>query len=208
MNRQLTTLVRIILAAVALTATSLPVAAQSAGGAVTMAVTGRAPRGGEFTGTATINKVEQRGTALVAVGILRGTLSRGNRVVGSALVTNVEWPVHLQAGGIIGVTGAPPQYRVQQAGLRLAQAPEICPVVNIVLGPFDVNVLGVVVALEPIALDLHGQVGTPLGDLVCQVSDLIGNVAGLVGVVNGILGLLTGLLGGLTGGLGGIVPTP
>jgi hypothetical protein len=208
MNRRLTSLVRITIAAAVLMGSSFPAAAQTTGAAVPIGVTGRAQGGGQFTGTATINRIERRGTALVAVGIVRGTLTRDNRSVGSALVTNVAWPVQLQAGSIIGIEGTPARPRILQARWVLAQAPEICPVVNLALGPVDLNLLGIVVALDPIALDLHGEVGTPLGDLVCQVSDLLGNVAGLVGVVNGILGLLTGLLGGLTGGLGGAVPMP
>jgi hypothetical protein len=65
-----------------------------------------------------------------------------------------------------------------------------------------VNLLGIDVSLSPVAFDLNGVVGTPLGDLVCEVSGLLGNVAGLVGLVNKSLGLLTGLLGGLLPGLG------
>jgi len=77
-----------------------------------------------------------------------------------------------------------------------------CPVLDIALGPVNVDLLGFQVALSAVTFNLAGVSGTPLGDLVCAVSDLVGNVAGLVNLLNSLLSLLTGLLGGLTGGLG------
>ena len=75
---------------------------------------------------------------------------------------------------------------------------------NIALGPINVDALGAQISLGAVAFDLSGVSGTPLGDLVCAVSELLGNVADLVNVLNSILSLVTGLLGGLTGGLGGV----
>jgi hypothetical protein len=205
MNRTLGNLVQIGVVTSFLVVSALSAAAQSSGAAVAVDVSGRFARGGEFRGTATINAFELRDDHIVAVGVVRGTLSRGGRAIGSGLAAPVAWTtVQIRASGVAAVAGpARRHFGVQQARWMLAQA-EPCPVVDIALGPVDVNLLGVVVALDPIALDLHGEMGTPLGELVCQVSDLLVNVAGLVGVLNGILGLLTGLLGGL----GGIVPMP
>jgi hypothetical protein len=71
-----------------------------------------------------------------------------------------------------------------------------------------VNLLGVDVALSPIAFNLQGEAGTPLGDLVCAASDLLGNVGALVQLLSDLLGIVTGLLG-VVGGIGGVpVPPP
>jgi hypothetical protein len=190
------------------------VAAQQSG-SLTLQVAGTAPRGGGFSGTATINRFEQRNNEIVAVGFVRGTLSRGNRTVGVGLIGEVAWSVTIKTGGVAAVKGQPlDAARIRRiaygqaewaAGLVLAQA-ESCPAVEIVLGATEVNVGGGTILFGPIPLTLSGEVGTPVGDLVCAVSDLLGNVAGLVKLLNTLLGLLTGLLGGLTGGLGGALP--
>ena len=183
-------------------ASPLPAQAQSSGPHVTVAAMGDFARNGNFTGTATINRFEVRGGEIVAVGLVRGTLSRGNRTIGTVLAGEVAWPVAIRAGGTLLTSGRPSATRIEPAAWRLAQ--DTCPVLDVVLAPVHVNVLGIDVTLNPIALDLHGEVGTALGGLVCAVVDLIGNVAGLVNVLNAILGLLTGLLGGI----GGLVPGP
>lgn len=186
--------------------------------AVTLPASGTFARGGEFTGTITINRFEQRDNQLVAIGVVTGMLSRGGRTLGSAVVAQVTWPVAVKAGGQMLASGrirgsaAPTPIswsRDTDASFRTytVQA-ELCQVVDVALGAVTVDVLGAVIALSPVTLNLSGVVGTALGDLICEASELLGNVAALVGVLNGILGLLTGLLGGLTGGLGGVLPVP
>ena len=196
MHMRLAHVVRVTLVAAVLVAGTQPAGAQSTGGAVSVATAGRFARGGEFTGTATINRFVQRGGEIVAVGVVRGTLSRGGRQLGSVLANEVTWPVRLQAGNVSPIKGSASAPRIEQARWMLAQA-EICPVLTIILQSSSVDLLGVNVQLSPIVVELRGVVGEPLGDLVCEVSELIGNVAGLVGLLNSILGLLTGLLGGL-----------
>jgi len=184
--------------------------------AVRLPVTGSFHGGGAFVGTVTINRFEQTSAnQIVAVGFVSGVLSRGFRVIGTGVAGEVRWPVAVRSGGqLLNIHGTP-----KGGGItRVAWSPEgrtgrytlvqatSCTVLDVALGPVNVNLLGVQVALGAVTLNLSGTQGTPLGDLVCSVSDLLGNVAGLVNVLNGILGLVTGLLGGLTGGLGGVVP--
>ena len=213
-----------VLAAVMFVAAEVPAGAQKKphphkpAGAVTLPATGTFTGGGAFSGTATINRFEKRGNDIVAVGLVTGVLSRGGLALGSTVAGEVTWPVavraggHVLASGAVRTPGAPmpvawsPEAR-SEFGLLRIQA-EACQVVDLALGPVNVDVLGVQIALSPITFNLSGVTGTPLGDLVCAVSDLVGNVAGLVNLLNSVLGLLTGLLGGLTGGIGGIVPVP
>lgn len=198
--------------------TQIPTRAQtpSASAAVTLPASGSFARGGEFAGTITINRFEQRGNQIVAVGLVRGVLSRGGQTLGSAVVGEVTWPVSVRVGGQVlasapargGAQLRPASYAAEAPPPAAVLTQEGCQVVNIALGPHIIDVLGIQLTLDPVAINLTGVAGTALGDLVCAVVDLIGNVAGLVNVLNGILGLLTGLLGGLTGGLGGAVPIP
>jgi hypothetical protein len=208
-----------VLAAVMSVAAEIPAGAQGPqpSAAVTLPATGAFARGGEFTGTITINRFEQRGNDIVAVGLVRGVLSRGGRTLGSAVAGEVTWPVAVRAGGQLLASAAarkpgtptPVAWSpgARSFGVVRVQA-ETCQVVDVALGPVNVDVLGFQIALSPITFNLSGVTGTPLGDLVCAASDLLGNVAGLVNLLNSVLGLLTGLLGGLTGGLGGVVPVP
>ncbi len=186
--------------------------APQASAAVTVPASGTFARGGEFTGTITINRFEQRDNQIFAIGMVAGTLSRGGRSLGSAVVGQVTWPVavkaggQLLAGGRIRESGAvTPISSARDAGAAFrmftVQA-EACQVVDVALGAIDVDVLGAVLALSPVTLNLSGLTSGPLGALVCEASELLNNVVGLVGVLNNILALLTGLLGGLTGGLG------
>ena len=197
---------------------AVPVAAQgnATQPAVTLQATGTFARGGEFTGTVTINRFEQRGNRIVAIGFVRGALHRGGQTVGTALAGEVAWPVVVSSGGLSAASGpsspAPQFMRVAashvraEGRIRAVQAQEVCPVLAIALAPVDVNLLGAQVALGAITFNLQGEAGTPLGDLVCAASDLLGNVAGLVNLLNSVLSLVTGLLGGLLGGLGGVLP--
>jgi hypothetical protein len=207
-----------VLATVLFMAAELPTGAQGqatrkSAGAVTLPASGTFADGGQFSGNITINRFEQRGNQVVAIALVTGVLNRGGSTL-SVLAGQAVVPVTVRVGGQVFASGPSrggarpmmvaysPEARPPAATL-IAQ--EGCQVINIALGPFDVDVLGVLVHLDPVAFNLTGVAGTPLGDLVCAVSDLIGNVAAIVNLLNNILALLTGLLGGLTGGLGGLV---
>jgi hypothetical protein len=197
---------------------TLPISAQQppASRSLTLPVAGTFQGGGEFKGTISISRFAQDGNRIVAVGIISGALSRGSRTLGTVVAGERAWPVTLRSDGHVVLTSGPASRNGQlvravwspqrAAGRYLLVQAETCPVLNVALGPLNVDLMGFQVALGAVTLDLTGVMGTPLGDLVCQVEALIGNVAGLVGLLNSILGLLTGLLGGLTGGLGGGLP--
>jgi hypothetical protein len=172
---------------------------------VTLQATGTFSRGGEFEGTITLNRFEQSGAGVVAIGYVQGVLRRGSSTA-TAFAGEVKWPVSVKSGGVIVTSNN----RAAAAGISRIAGPAGglpgivpvqtgCQVVDITLGAVDVNLLGIEVSLSPVALSLAGGEG-PLGALLCSVVKLVGNVAGLVDVLNGVLGLLTGLLGGLTGG--------
>lgn len=198
-----------------LLAVVVPASAQPpAQSAATLRATGTFASNGSFAGTITINRFEQRGNQIVAVGIVQGTLSRANRTIGTAVAAEVSWPVKVAvSGGLLAdVTPAGGPRLVNTAWrsgapsvLRVARVEaQGCTPLQVSLGAINVDLLGAQIALDPIGLTLNGAAGTPLGDLVCAASDLLGNVAGVVNLLNSLLGVVTGLLGGLTGGLAGI----
>ena len=73
-----------------------------------------------------------------------------------------------------------------------------CDIVNLVLGPLDLNVLGLEVHLNQVVLDIVGSTGAGnlLGNLLCAVAGLLdgGAVLGqIAGLLNQILAILNGL---------------
>jgi hypothetical protein len=190
------------------------VPAQDVPSVLTLPITGTFAANGSFSGTITINRFEVGAdNTIAAVGFVSGTLTRNHRTLGTAFAGEVSWQVAVRAGGgVAGVRGRAPSDSKLRAiawskktsgspGIMRAQDPGSCPVLEIALGPNNVDLLGIDVALTGISLNLTGERGTALGDLVCAASGLLGQVAALVEVLNGLLGLVTGLLGGLTGGL-------
>jgi len=179
---------------------------------LTLPVTGTFQKTAEFTGNISINRFERRGDRIVAVGLLSGVVSQAGRTLGTVVVGELTWPVVIKSGGqLIATIGGSEMATPPRRSLIASPAFRIlpvqaaaCPVLNIALGPINVDALGAQISLGAVAFDLSGVSGTPLGDLVCAVSELLGNVADLVNVLNSILSLVTGLLGGLTGGLGGV----
>jgi hypothetical protein len=123
-----------------------------------------------FVGTVTLNQVVSQGGNLFGVGTLTGTLSN--------------------AAGVIGqVTNAP-----FQAPLTAA-ATQPCQILDLTLGPLDLNLLGLLVHLDTVHLNITAQPGSGnlLGNLLCSVAHLLdSNASGnaLANLLNRILGLL------------------
>jgi hypothetical protein len=69
-----------------------------------------------------------------------------------------------------------------------------CDILNLVLGPLDLDLLGLVIHLDRILLDIDAQSGPGnlLGNLLCGVSNLLnpGNLPRLGTTLNRIIGLL------------------
>ncbi|QBR93986.1 ABC transporter substrate-binding protein [Nocardioides euryhalodurans] len=84
------------------------------------------------------------------------------------------------------------------AAARALQAPPACDVLNLRLGPLDLDLLGLQVNLNRIVLDIVAQsgAGNLLGNLLCAVAGL------LDGGLNGLLGRITNLLNQILGRLG------
>ena len=151
-------------------AAAAPAAPPSAG--VTQAVTGTVQNGGTFAGTLNITRFAVQNGQLVAVGTLTGTLTDAlGNVIGT--VTNV--PVTLP----VAATGS-------------------CQILDLTLGPLDLNLLGLMVHLDTVHLNITAQQapGNLLGNLLCAVANLLnggGPLTGISALLNRILGILAGL---------------
>ena len=162
-----TLLLLIALSPATLAASSAAPAAAPTAGSLTASVTGTLANGGAFTGTLNITSFVNQGGNLAAVGTLSGTLT-------DAL------------GNVIGtVTNAP-------VTLPVTQATGSCQILHLVLGPLDLNLLGLMVHLNQVVLDITAQSGPGnlLGNLLCAVAHLLdGNApaGGLAGLLNNIL---------------------
>jgi hypothetical protein len=165
----------------------------------TLPVTGMAKNNKKFNGkfgiqrytVATLN--HKRG--VYAVGTLTGTL-KGRHVTRY----NVMIPASL--------TGAP-------TGQAKAAAVVPCPVLHLVLGPINLNLLGLVVTLGggnaanlPIVLDITAVpgAGNLLGNLLCGLTNALNPAGGggLLSSLNTQLQQLSATLTGLTALLGGL----
>ena len=151
-------------------AAAAPAAPPSAG--LTQAVTGTVQNGGTFAGTLNITRFASQNGQLVAVGTLSGTLTNALGVV-IGTVTNVPVTLPVAASGS-------------------------CTILNLTLGPLDLNLLGLMVHLDTVHLTITAQQGPGnlLGNLLCAVANLLnggGPLSGIAALLNRILGILAGL---------------
>ena len=125
---------------------------------------------GTVTGTFTPSSFTQQGNSVVANGTLVTTLvNSAGQQVGTA-TQSVAIPVQLP---------------------QLAS----CPILDLVLGPLDLNVLGLTVHLNQVHLNITAipGAGNLLGNLLCAVAGLLdgtGGLSTLVADLNSILALL------------------
>jgi hypothetical protein len=140
-------------------------------------VTGKATNGTAFTGRYNVTQFVVRHGKAYALGTLTGKL--GNRTVKR---TNVAVPVSMGSGSTTGLT---------------AHAAATCQILNLVLGPLHLNLLGLHVDLNQVILNITGHTGAGqlLGNLLCGVANLLnpglpaGQLAGLLNIVQQILNL-------------------
>lgn len=85
------------------------------------------------------------------------------------------------------------------AAAPAAAAPGACDILNLDLGPLNLDILGLQVNLQRVVLDIVAQsgAGNLLGNLLCAVAGLLdgpGAIAGLLGQISTLLNQILGLL--------------
>jgi hypothetical protein len=165
-------------------APAAPAAAGTLSGPVTGSFTDAQGGQGTFSGTFTPRKFVNSGGKAVAQGTLKGTLKDS----AGATVGTVNQAANLALSSVAAPATA-------QRGAAVPAAS--CNILNLVLAPLDLNLLGLTVHLNQVVLNIVAVsgAGNLLGNLLCAVAGLLdaGNLASLIATLNQILGLL-GLL--------------
>jgi hypothetical protein len=169
-------------ASAATSARSAVIQAQAKQGTLTAPVTGtftNAAGTGHFTGTFAPTTFRVVNGVLEATGLLTGTLTSANGTSLGSVSQSVTLPV---------VTPS-------SAGSAAAAAPAAasCNVLDLVLGPLNLNLLGLVVTLNQVHLNITAVPGELLGTLLCDVAGLLnggGPLSSIVSLLNQILAAL------------------
>ena len=151
------------------TRAAAPPAASAVSTPITGAFTDASGGTGSFAGTFTPTKFSGQGERLLATGTLTGTMTDSSGTSLGTVNKTVSAPV-----GIAAVT---------------------CQVLNLVLGPLHLDLLGLVVDLNQVHLLINAVAGPGnlLGNLLCAIVHLLdGNptAGGLAALLNAILALL------------------
>jgi len=147
--------------------------------AQTVPVTGESKNGKRFTGTYTIKRFDEKAGRAVAVGTLKGKF-RGQRVTRRG----VRMPVTITTAATAAQQPPP------------VPTPGACPILNLTLGPINLNLLGLRVATNEIRLLVEAipGPGNLLGNLLCAITNLLNPQAAtplqqLIQVLNALLAL-------------------
>jgi len=144
--------------------------------------------GGTFEGTFTPLKFINNNGTVVALGTISGI---AKDPAGNVLASG------LQLVALPFSTSAPPTAGAAAPGIGAAT----CPILNLVLGPLHLDLLGLVVDLNRVVLDITAVsgAGNLLGNLLCGVAGLLDQPGPLANLLNQIFTLLGQILGGLAG---------
>jgi len=157
---------------------STAAAAKKAASDVTSNVTGTFKNSdgtGTFAGTFTPKKFSVVNGTLEATGPLTGTLTNADGSTVGTVDQTATMPVNTAAA---------------------AADPAGCGILNLVLGPLNLNLLGLVVTLNEVHLNITAVPGSLLGNLLCDVANLL-NGGGLSGLLSEISTLLNEILAAL-----------
>lgn len=160
--------------------------AKNANGKMKSTVTGKTAGGGKLSGTFTPLKFKQADGALVAKGVLHGVIKAADGTKSTfTTIRSLE---------VTQINGATLEDLAISSGAASA-----CDILNLVLGPLDLNVLGLEVHLKKVVLDIVAVTGAGnlLGNLLCAVAGLLDG-----GLLAGLLGQLTTLLNQILAALG------
>jgi len=153
-------------------------------------VHGSAADGTVLDGLFELKRFDERQGVLYAVGTLTGTL--GDKSVRK----NVSLPVSGASNELPSVDGL-----VQQQAP--VPTPGACDILTLNLGPLDLDILGLRVALDPVNLLIEAVpgAGNLLGNLLCAVAGLLDGPlgGGLGGLLRSLLDAIADLLNGLLG---------
>jgi hypothetical protein len=205
----LATLAALVLAALAIapTASAGTAPEQATSARTTLPVSGTVTNTfggtvGTFSGAYNVQSVSSVAGEPVAIAILTGTITDARTGFPRPVVRTVTAPLDATTGAASGAMAAERTF---------AQVAESCPILDLSIGAVHLNLLGLVVHLDPVHLNITAESGDGalLGNLLCTVAHLLdpdgtggGGLGDLGGLLDTVLGLLNQILGQL--GLGGL----
>lgn len=153
------------------TALMVPLSASATPGVINTAVQGTTNiPGNSFVGNLSIT----------GFNLVNGVINATGTLTGNVLDS---------AGNVIGSIGSVP------VSIPLVSANGSCPILNLTLGPLNLNLLGLKIHLNQIVLNITAQSGPGqlLGNLLCDVAHLLDNGGALQAIVNDLNQILTQL---------------
>lgn len=160
--------------------------AKNPAGKLTSTITGKTSGGGTLGGTFTPLKFKAKDGVTMVKGVVDGVITGADGT--KSTFTAIR---SLEVRKINGQ---------KLAGAAItAEGLAACDILNLVLGPLDLNVLGLEVHLKQVVLDIIAVPGPGqlLGNLLCAVAGLLDG-----GVLSGLLGQLVGILNDILAALG------
>jgi hypothetical protein len=160
--------------------------------------------GVSYTGTFRINKFTEKNGLVYAVGYITniafpaGTPA-DNILAVAAQLQATQVSVQVKQARVDGAsyTAVPTTQASQEAVFKMVSAMATCQVLDLVLGPLDLNLLGLVVHLDQVVLTIDAIAGGGLlGDLLCLVANLLsgglllGELLDFVNLLNAIIDLI------------------
>jgi hypothetical protein len=155
MRARMVLIIALAVCAIVAAAPATAGAQEPAGLTKVVPVTGKSKSGKQFRGTYAIDRFRTSGGALAVVGTLRGRLG-GRRVAESGVLM-------------------PAAVSEQPAAAQLPPIPNACEILNLVIGPITLDLLGLVVRTNRINLriDAVPGPGNLLGNLLCAITGLL-----------------------------------
>ena len=161
--------------------------AETAQGELRSRIVGTTANGRDVTGKFVPLKFTKRNGKVFVRGLVQG-------VVHNADGSHADVRRHAHGAREVDQRYADPD----RLGARRPPRARACDILNLVLGPLDLDLLGLEIHLNRVVLDIVAQSGPGnlLGNLLCAVAGL------LDGGLNGLLGRLANLLNRILGRLG------
>jgi len=192
-------LVASAIAAVGISAVAVPasLAATSAGTAKAAATTTVSAHSAAGTLTSAVHGTFAGGTVRGTFKPLRSFVTKGQTYVqGNLSATLVKTD-----GTVLGhATKHDVTLPVKAPGAGTAQPAANCPILHLVLGPLNLNLLGLTVHLNRVVLDITAVSGPGnlLGNLLCAVANLLNGTSPTLGQLLNLSNLLNQIIGILT----------
>jgi len=166
-------------------ASSARTVAHTAQGKLVSRITGETKSGRSVTGSFVPLKFIKRDGKIVVRGLIQGVVHKAD---GTTRTFGVVRTLRVKS-----INGTP----ATTSGRVLAAAPA-CDVLRLVLGPLDLDLLGLQVHLDKVVLNIVAQSGAGqlLGNLLCAVAGLLdGGLGGLLGRITNLLNRILAQLG-------------